>query len=706
MADGRTSPRRGRRAVGRNTNLCRAKPYAAIDIDAVARPKTRSLSWRGGRAGHILHESSALPPVSRETQPLDRYDFSLHTRSDTADRALANLLPHIIWTCDAEGRLEWVNDRWLEFTGLSEEQMLNAKGAFDAVHPDDRDELAQRWGRALETSAPAEIEYRIRNKRSEYRWHLGRTLPVRDANGKVVRWLAVAIDIHDRHAAEDALRVSERRFESVFDLTPQPLAITREADGRYLCVNDAFVELTGFTREEAVGKTSVELGLWTPEQRAEYVGPLKDSPRRSLEVTVRAKDGRAIRVVLSSVRSEIDGVPCMLNSSTDVTDARANEEALHRADRRKDEFLALLSHELRNPLTPILTAARLLERRVDDEARQDVDVIVRQVKHLARLVDDLLDVSRVARGAVTLSKTQLDLASVVSRAVEATSTLFEERGHRLDISMPAAGLEVEGDAVRLTQVVDNLLSNAARYTPPGGVVTVTGALEDDSVVLRVHDTGVGIDPSLLPDLFGTFVQGARGPDRAEGGLGIGLSLVRTLTELHGGTASAHSDGPGQGSEFSIRLPRSGKTNGLAQPAAPRSDANDSAPTSARVLLVDDHSDVIEELSRLLSVLGYDVRAARNPLEAIELAEVFRPQIAVLDIGLPTMDGYALARELRSRLADSPPSLIAISGYGQPQDRQRSAASGFAVHLVKPIDVSELAEALTSFRSEPFVSNLG
>ena len=663
---------------------------------------SRPLSWQCGRAGHIINESSA-PPVSRETQPPNPYDFALHARGDAPDRALADALPHITWTCDAEGRLEWVNSRWFELTGLNAQQTLNDKGALDAVHPDDRDELAHRWGLALETAAPVEIEYRIRNKRGEYRWHLGRTAPVRDPNGKVVRWLAVAMDIHDRRAAEDALRVSERRFETVFDLSPQPLAITRQADGRYLYVNDAFVELTGFAREEAIGKTSVELGLWTPDQRADFVRPLKDSPRRSLEITVRAKDGRPLRVVLSSVRSEIDGVPCMLNSSTDVTDQRAGEEALRRADRRKDEFLALLSHELRNPLTPILTAARLLERRVDDEARQEVDVIVRQVKHLVRLVDDLLDISRVARGSVTLSKTHLDLTSVVSSAVEATSPLFEERGHRLDVSMPATGLEVDGDAVRLTQVIDNLLSNAARYTPPGGVVTVTGVRENDSIVLRVRDTGVGIDPSLLPDLFGTFVQGARGPDRAEGGLGIGLSLVRTLTELHGGTASAHSDGPGQGSEFSIRLPRSGKANGLAQPAAPRSDANDSASTSARVLLVDDHRDVLEGLSRLLSLFGYDVRAVRHPVEAIELAEVFRPQIAILDIGLPTMDGYALAQELRSRLADSPPTLIALSGYGQPQDRQRSEASGFVVHLVKPIDVDELVDAMTRFCGNPAAS---
>ena len=513
-------------------------------------------------------------------------------------------------------------------------------------------------------------------------------------DGNVVRWVAVALDIHDRRAAEDALRASERRFETVFHLSPQAMAITREADGRFLVINDALLELFGLTREEAIGKTSVELGLWTAEARAEFLDSVSSVPQRSLEISKRCRDGRTIRVILSSIRGDIDGVPCLINAVTDVTGQRAIEDALRLADRRKDEFLALLSHELRNPLTPILTAARMLERQVGAEALQDVDVIVRQVKHLVRLVDDLLDMSRFARGAVTLSKTQLNLATVVSRAIEATSPLFQERGHRLDVSIPATGLHVEGDEVRLTQVVDNLLSNAARYTPPGGVVTVTGAREDDSVVLRVRDTGVGIDTALLPDLFDTFVQGARGPDRAEGGLGIGLSLVKTLTELHGGSATAHSDGPGRGSEFSVRLPSAVSSNGSTGSATPDFGASEPASATARVLLVDDHNDVIVGLSRLLNVLGYDVRATKSPFDAIELAETFRPEIAILDIGLPVMDGYTLARELRSRLADSPPTLIALSGYGQPQDRQRSDASGFAVHLVKPIDVDELMAALT------------
>jgi PAS domain S-box-containing protein len=634
-----------------------------------------------------------LPNLSTETRRRDHDELGPHAPSDAADRALANAIPQIIWTCDAQGQLDWVNDRWFELTGMSAERTLTDKGALDAVHPDDRDELWRRWGQALETSTETEIEYRIRDRRGEYRWHLGSTSPVRDARGNIVRWVAVAFDIHDRRTAEDALRASERRFETVFSLSPQPLAITREADGRFLVINDALLDLLGFSREEAIGKTSVELGLWSAEERAAFLAVVSGGPHRSHEITKRRRDGQAIRVVLSSIRADIDGVPCLINAATDVTEQRAIEDALRRADRRKDDFLALLSHELRNPLTPILTSARLLERRVDAEGRQDVETIVRQVKHLARLVDDLLDMSRFARGVVTLSKTPLDLNTVVSRAVEATSPLFEERGHRLDVSMPATGLEVEGDELRLTQVVDNLLSNAARYTPPGGVVTVTGAREDDTVVLRVRDTGIGIETALLPDLFDTFVQGARGPDRSEGGLGIGLSLVKTLTELHGGRATVHSDGPGHGSEFSIRLPSAGASNGSTRPATPDFDASQSASATERLLLVDDHNDVVVGLSRLLNVLGYDVRATKSPFDAIELAERFRPQIAILDIGLPGMDGYTLARELRSRLADSPPTLIALSGYGQTHDRQRSDAAGFAIHLVKPVDVDELIAAL-------------
>jgi PAS domain S-box-containing protein len=775
--------------------------------------------------------------------PLTRYvyrdsaigSFGSGSGSDGLDRVLANALPHIVWTCDAMGQLEWVNDRWFELTGMSEEATLRDKGALTAVHPDDVPELARRWQQALETRTATEVEYRIRTRGGDYRWHIGQIAPLLDTSGAALRWVATAFDIHDRRAAEDALRESERRFETIFHLSPQPSAITRAADGTFLDVNAAFVEVMGFSREEAVGKTGAELGIWTVEERAAFIAPVFEGAERSAEAIFRTRSGRNLRTVLAIAPVELGGERCFVSVVTDMTHRRAVEDALRnseaqararaddlaalmdavpvavwisndpdcheirgnraghevlripmgsnlsktasdpaptrhftvfidgaeistdrlplqraargeefrnyeeelrfddgkvahlfgnviplrnpdgtprgaigafldvtrlkevedalrRADHRKDEFLALLSHELRNPLTPILTSARLLELHADPEARHEIEVITRQVKHLVRLVDDLLDMSRVSRGAVTLTKTRLDLRDVVSRAVDATAPLFAEQEHELELSVPK-GLAVEGDEVRLTQVVDNLLSNAARYTPPRGRITVTGTREGDSVMLRVRDTGIGIDPTLLPDLFEVFVQGVRGPDRAPGGLGIGLSLVRHLTELHGGTVAAHSEGLGQGSEFTVRLPVATTQAGSAALDDGWWNTGREPARKARVLIVDDHRDVVKGLSRLLSITGYDVRAALSPTEALELVVEFQPHVAILDIGLPEMDGYKLAGELRSRLRESSPSLIALSGYSQADDRRRSEASGFAYHLVKPLDIDALLDVL-------------
>lgn len=619
------------------------------------------------------------------------------------DRALANALPQIIWTCDAQGRLEWVNDRWFELTGLSESETLEDKGALVAVHPDDRAELTRNWTHALETSSVTEFEYRIRDRSGEYRWHVARAAPVRGAHAEIIRWVAAVFDIHDRRMIESALRVSERRFDSFFHLSPIPMAITRQSDGVFLFVNNAFVALTGYVREEAVGRSSVELGMLSAETRADIAAHFRDANGRSFEVPVRTKDGRLLMILLSNSHVEIDGVPGFLNTGTDLTELRAMEDALRRANRQKDEFLALLSHELRNPLTPILTSVRVLEAHVDAECRGDLDIIVRQVKHMARLVDDVLDVERVARGALTLKRTRLEPAAVIASAAAATALLFDQRGSRLEIDIPDEGLAVDADEVRLTQIVDNLLSNAARYTPPGGTVRVSGRREGDVVALRFRDTGHGIEPSLLPDLFEPFVRGPRSADHPEGGrgggggLGVGLSLVRALTELHGGTVTAYSDGPGLGSEFTVRLPVAAKNSTYAPAAATSSTARD--PENARgtrVLIVDDHRDVAKALTRFLRLLGFDVRAELNPVDALAAAETFRPEIALIDIGLPTMNGYTLAAELRARLGHMAPVLIALSGYDQPQDRSRSLEAGFAVHLAKPVDSNELVGALNKY----------
>jgi signal transduction histidine kinase/CheY-like chemotaxis protein len=382
----------------------------------------------------------------------------------------------------------------------------------------------------------------------------------------------------------------------------------------------------------------------------------------------------------------------------DITDRLAMEETVREADRRKGEFLATLAHELRNPLAPIRHAATLLagQPSVVGEAGAEVEMIARQVAHLARLVDDLMDIARIERGKIELRRGPMDVAMMLQRAAEAARSSLEERGHRLSLTLPEQPLVVEADPTRLEQVVGNLLGNSIKYTEPGGEIALEAGRDEDQALIRVRDSGVGIPPEMLPRIFEPFVQVAGHAGRSQGGLGIGLGLVKGLVQLHGGSVEAYSAGPGMGSEFVVRLPVLPHTiperDGPTQSSLRR---DDQPLPRRRVLVVDDNVDAANSLAKLLARLyGQEVRVAHDGAQALEAAEHFLPEVVLLDIGLPGMDGHEVARRLRERPATGQALIVALTGWGLESDRQRSAQSGFDRHLVKPVDPEMLRTLLT------------
>jgi signal transduction histidine kinase/CheY-like chemotaxis protein len=384
-------------------------------------------------------------------------------------------------------------------------------------------------------------------------------------------------------------------------------------------------------------------------------------------------------------------------ATTGLQSARADYER-EQASRAKDEFLAMLGHELRNPLAPIITVLDLVKlRSKGQELPREHQIIERQAKHLSRLLDDLLDATRIIRGKVELKREPLDLTSLLNRAVEAAGTLFHERGHAMTMRLPERAVWVFGDPTRLMQVFSNLLTNAAKYTDHGGEIDIAMETNERQVSITVRDNGSGISPALFPKLFKIFEQGVATIDRGKGGLGIGLALVKTFVELHEGTVVARSEGIGCGSAFTVSLPLLSQPTELPTPF-------DVAPVPigslARILVVDDNIDALESLRDYLAHQGHNVAATSEPLQAVRIAQQFRPDIAVLDIGLPGMDGYALAKALRATFSSEQLRLVALTGYGQTKDFERSKAAGFDTHLVKPVSLEALDAAINRNRRAP------
>ncbi|TWI66139.1 PAS domain S-box-containing protein [Pseudoduganella lurida] len=495
--------------------------------------------------------------------------------SEEGLRQLANAVPQMAWMATADGTVDWVNERWVHYTGMGLD-VAREQGWQQHFHPDDLPSMLESWRGSLASGQRYEARARIRAANGEYRGFLITAAPLRDAEGRIVRWFG---------------------------------------------------------------------------------------------------------------------------TNTDVTPIEKAQQELRDAGRRKDEFLAMLAHELRNPLAPIATAAELLRLGVLDPARvqQTSGVIARQVDHMTKLVDDLLDVSRVTRGLITLRREPLDFSAVVAEAVEQAETLMNAKGHRLTVELPDDAGWVLGDRTRLIQVLSNLLNNAARYTPARGTIAVRVTSDAGQVCASVEDSGIGIAAPLLPHVFELFTQAERSSDRSQGGLGLGLALVKSLVELQGGTVDVRSEGQGLGSRFTVRLPRIGMP--LFAPAT-AADAQAVHGTAGRhMMVVDDNLDAARMLALLLESSGHSAEVCTDGFMALEAVVHSAPSALFLDIGLPGMDGYELVRRLRALPETSHACIVAVTGYGTPEDRARALAAGFDEHLVKPVQPKALYTILARLAGE-------
>ena len=658
----------------------------------------RGLRLVGEMGGRIAAHDWEATPVGR----MARWPSSLKT---SLSLCLASRYPMFLWW--GSGLTNFYNDAYASVLGARHPAALG-RNAAEIWH-----EIWPIFGPQVETvlatgnatwneSVPLMME---RNGYLEETYFTFSYSPAVDDRGDVAGVLCVCQEETGRVRSARALAERERQFAALVENLPD-IVFRLDIDLRHLYISAQVEQLTGIAQEIFLGKTNLEAGL-----SAELTDPIERACRRALKSGKRVStawsyNGRELRTRVVPEHDDHGAIVSLLGITEDVTEfeqatsaLRRSEQTLREADRRKDEFLAMLAHELRNPLAPIRNAAEILWLMSSDpeRVRETSEIIVRQARHMNAIVDDLLDVSRVTRGLVTLDTEVIDLRSVITAAVEQVIPLIDGRRHNLRMELPEKPVTVQVDRVRLTQVFCNLLNNAAKYTPPGGAIRVTivnGA--DDRVEVDVVDSGEGIDAALLPQVFELFAQGARTPDRAQGGLGIGLSLAKTLVDLHGGTIEAASEGRGRGSRFTVGLPSvvdSGLISASDEPVV------SSAPLRAlRIMVVDDNVDAAESLAMMLELDGHTVIRAHDARAAIAIARNERPNVMLLDIGLPDIDGYELACRLRALPEVDDALLIAVTGYGQEEDRRRARDAGFDHYLVKPVEFESLRSVLQADRA--------
>ena len=565
------------------------------------------------------------------------------------------------------------------------------------IHPDDRPGRSDRVQKSIDEGMPYEAEYRIVNN-GESRWVISRGKVEYDEAGTPVRFAGVLLDISARRRAEQERReISEdrdrlsRTYETLLSGI-EDFAYVFDRRGHFLYANPPLLKLFGRTLEEVTGRTFIELGYSQADHdrhHAEIARVIATRQPFRGEIGLTFTDGPSAiyDYIFSPVLGPEGDVEVVVGVTRNVTERTRAEEALREMDRQKNAFLAQLAHELRNPLAPIRNAARIF--RLKQSAEHDLlwasEVIDRQVDHLTRLIDDLLDVSRISRNRLELRRQRIELQEVVRGAVEISKPTLDQNGHRLEQDLCAEPVYLIADMARLTQALMNLIINAAKYTDGGGLIQVIGRREGGEAVLRVRDNGIGIEPESVPKLFEMFYQAPAAAERSQGGLGIGLSLVKSVVELHGGSVAAHSEGAGKGAEFVLRVP-------ALAPTAPRSEAAPALPPSSampsgarRVLVVDDNEDGADSLAMFLQIGGHEVKTAYDGEEAIATAESFKPEVVLLDIGMPRLNGYEACRRIRQSEWGRDMVLIAQTGWGQDEDRRRTREAGFDQHLIKPVD---------------------